>query len=181
MLGQVTALAGAALIGGLALLSNPDPTRTLLAGAWLLAVLAVVAVPPVFRRLVATAARLARTELPDALDEDSWFGTRWVLLYAANWAVYGLAFWALVGAFGLPGGVLESASGFAAAYLLGYLAIFAPAGLGIREGFLVVFLDPIMGARSLGIAVIARLWTTLMEIALALALAGRARAPAERS
>jgi hypothetical protein len=181
VLGQITALAGAAVMGGLAFLTNPDPTRTALAAAWLVGVVVLLAVPPIFRRLVAAAARAARTEVPETLEGDPWFGARWVALYALNWAIYGLAFWALAAGFGLPGGVLESASGFAAAYLLGYLAIFAPAGIGIREGFLVVFLDPIMGARSLGIAVIARLWTTLMEIALALALAGRARAPTERS
>ncbi len=41
---------------------------------------------------------------------------------------------------------LEALAAYPAAYVLGYVAIFAPAGIGIREGFLIAFLDPILGA-----------------------------------
>ena len=60
---------------------------------------------------------------------------------------------------------------FAAAYVLGYLALFAPAGAGIREGFLVVLLQPVM-VQEVGVvfAVIARLWTTTFELIPALIL-----------
>ncbi len=65
----------------------------------------------------------------------------------------------------LRGGVLPVASAFAAAYVLGYLMVFAPAGLGPREGFLVAFLTPHLGAAPSGvIAVVARLWTTAVEV-----------------
>jgi hypothetical protein len=57
------------------------------------------------------------------------------------------------------------ASAFAASYVLGYAMIFAPAGLGPREGFLIAFLTPHVGAASAGVlAVVARLWTTLVEL-----------------
>jgi hypothetical protein len=72
------------------------------------------------------------------------------------------------------------ASAFAAAYVLGYAMIFAPAGLGPREGFLIAFLTPHVGAASAGvIAVVARLWTTVVELlpAGAFWLAHLARAP----
>jgi len=57
------------------------------------------------------------------------------------------------------------ASAFAAAYVIGYVMVFAPAGLGPREGFLIVFLTPHLGAApSSMIAIIARIWTTLIEV-----------------
>jgi hypothetical protein len=174
ILGQITALAGASLVGAVAFMAAPNPGTATIAAAWTVGVLLAVGVPPVFRRAAALAARVARVDMPETLARDGWFGIRWVLLYGANWLLYGIAFWTLCKAFGLAGGPAENGSAFAAAYVLGYLALFAPAGIGIREGFLVAFLDPIMGTRSLGIAVIARLWTTSVEIGMALALGGRA-------
>jgi hypothetical protein len=73
---------------------------------------------------------------------------------------------------GLEIGLVQGAAIFPAAYLLGYVAVFAPAGLGIREGFLILFLNPILGTGSGVVAVSARLWTTLMELLPALPLAG---------
>jgi hypothetical protein len=49
--------------------------------------------------------------------------------------------------------------------VLGYAMIFAPAGLGPREGFLIVFLTPHLGAAPSGVvAIVARIWTTLVEV-----------------
>ena len=54
---------------------------------------------------------------------------------------------------------------FAVSYVAGYLAIFAPAGAGIREGFLMVLLQPVMATEAaLVFAVITRLWTTTLEL-----------------
>ena len=66
------------------------------------------------------------------------------------------------------------ASAFAAAYVVGYVILFAPAGLGVREGVLVFMLSPHLGAGTAGaVAAIARLWTTLVEIVPAAAFWGR--------
>jgi uncharacterized membrane protein YbhN (UPF0104 family) len=60
---------------------------------------------------------------------------------------------------------LEVGPAFAAAYVAGYIAVFAPAGAGIREGILVVLLQPIMAREAaVVLAVIARLWTTVLEL-----------------
>jgi uncharacterized membrane protein YbhN (UPF0104 family) len=179
VLGQVTALAGASLVGSVALLRPPLGAAAALAGAWTAAVLVVVAVPQVFGRVLAMASRVAGPEAAVVEAPSPSFGIRWVGLYAANWILYALAFWALARSFGLPGGPITVGSSFAAAYVLGYLALFAPAGIGIREGFLVAFLDPIMGARAVGLAIVARLWTTAVEVVTALA-AGSGTRPAER-
>jgi uncharacterized membrane protein YbhN (UPF0104 family) len=79
--------------------------------------------------------------------------------------VYAVAFWVLVAGLGLDAAFLATASAFAAAYVLGYVMVFAPAGLGVREGFLIALLSPQLGAGPAGaVAVIARLWTTVVEI-----------------
>lgn len=175
VLGQATALGGATLVGGLAFLQTA-PGRPRELGVGLLAVvvlgLALVSVPRVFRSVVGAAFRVARVTPPEALERDVTFAARWVGLYALNWLIYATAFWGLVRSFGLPGTVLQVAPAFAAAYVLGYLAIFAPAGLGVREGFLVLFLEPFLGAAALGAAVIARLWTTVVEVVPAAGVAG---------
>ena len=56
-------------------------------------------------------------------------------------------------------------SAFAGAYVLGYIAVLAPAGLGIREVSLAVLLSPIMSAEeALVLALLARAWTTFVEV-----------------
>ena len=56
-------------------------------------------------------------------------------------------------------------SAFGASYVLGYAMVFAPAGIGPREAFLVLFLAPHIGApASAMLAVITRLWTTIVEV-----------------
>ena len=92
-------------------------------------------------------------------------GLCWLLLYLVNWIVYALAFWMMVVSFDSDISLIPVAAAFPAAYVLGYLMIFAPAGLGVREGFLIVFLSPHLGLGPSGvIAVVARLWTTLTEV-----------------
>ena len=65
---------------------------------------------------------------------------------------------------------------FGGAYFLGYAAIFAPAGIGVREGAMAVLLSPWMGAADATVlAVIARIWMTVAEL-VPLALIGVAAA-----
>lgn len=167
VLGQGAALVGASLVGSAALLGAGPVYRRV--GLWSLAAvavaLAVVSLPPVLRRLIPLWFRLARRARPEDLEVGPGFALRWVLLYTLNWGIYAIAFWIFVRSFDLPGGVLDVAPAFAAAYVLGYVAVFAPAGLGVREGMLTFFLGPVLGAGSAGaVAVIARLWTTVVEV-----------------
>jgi hypothetical protein len=90
---------------------------------------------------------------------------RWLALYTMNWALYAASFWVLALSLQIGGSPVAVGSAFAAAYVLGYAMIFAPAGLGPREGFLIVFLTPHVGAAASGvIAIVARVWTTLVEV-----------------
>lgn len=54
---------------------------------------------------------------------------------------------------------------YIAAHLLGYIVLFAPAGLGVREGVMVVLLQPLVGVGpAAGVALLARLWYTVAEL-----------------
>lgn len=146
-----------------------------------LAVLAAAAVVAVLarRRLLA----LLRRRYPDVRGRDlvptPGLAVRLTIGYALYWALTGLAFAVFVrGLYPLPvGDVPVVVAAFAAAYAVGFLSVLTPAGLGVREGVLAAVLAGIMptGA-ALVVAVVSRLWMTLVEIAaagLAHLLAGR--------
>lgn len=96
-----------------------------------------------------------------------------------SWCVYGLAFWSLGRGLGLPPTLpLTDAAGvFALGYILGLLALFAPGGIGVREGVFYVLLTPYLGGGgALALSVASRLELTITEAAAglgALALGGR--------
>jgi hypothetical protein len=85
------------------------------------------------------------------------------------WLAYGFAFQLLVA------GVLGSAPGkatsyiavFTGSYLLGYIALFSPGGIGVREGALSAMLRqvslPVAGSAGI-IALASRLWLTVLEV-----------------
>jgi hypothetical protein len=165
VLGQGIAVVAAAAVGLGALFRAPDPyARWALLGTALVAGAAVLlAVPTLFRRMVGVWFRLTRS---DARPEvGGVHALRWLALYTLNWALYALSFWVLALSLDLGGDPVPVASAFAAAYVLGYAMVFAPAGLGPREGFLIVFLTPHLGAAASGVlAIVARVWTTLVEV-----------------
>lgn len=176
LLVQATSLGGATLVGAGALVGGARPWSGW--GPWvaglLVTLLAVSLLPPVFRTIMGVWFRLADREIPKGFQPDATFGLRWIGLFAGNWILYGGAFWLLARSFGVqePFGVMAPA--FAAAYVLGYLMIFAPAGLGVREGFLIVFLQPaIGGGPAAALSVVARLWMTVLELIPAVSFAGR--------
>lgn len=94
--------------------------------------------------------------------------------YVLAWFAYGFAFWlflkGVTGETNLP--VLAAIGAYNGAYQVGYLALFAPGGLGPREFVLTVMLAPFIGPIAAAVAVISRLWSILVEsIAALIALA----------
>jgi len=94
-----------------------------------------------------------------------------VILMAANWAVTGLAllFMAVsvttVSSNWLPLFISVQALAMTA----GFLAFFAPAGVGVREGILLMILEPVISAGPAAVVVLAmRVLQTLVELAAAL-------------
>ena len=183
VLGQGVALLGATLVGISAFLSPALPGYIRVGGwiglgiTWLFIVVTSFEAPA--RRLEAAAFRLARLAgasfAPgpgEAPILQARFGLRWTLWYAVNWGLYATAFWLLY--MGLAGfqPFLYVAPAYAAAYVGGYIVLFAPAGLGVREVLLTAFLAPVLAADpALALAVVARLWTTVVEVVPAALLA----------
>jgi len=128
---------------------------------------AVLAHPAVLNRLVGVAARLTRREAP------RWHG-RWrdaallLVLYAATWVGYGVAFSLFVSSLApvSPGLWPRLAGVNALAFVAGFVAVFAPGGIGVREAALTVLLLPVFpgGVRVL-IAAASRLWLVGTELA----------------
>jgi uncharacterized membrane protein YbhN (UPF0104 family) len=85
-----------------------------------------------------------------------------------SWCVYGFAFWALARGLGLPPALppTDAAGVFALGYILGLLALFAPGGIGVREGVFYVLLTPYLGSGgALALSVASRLELTVTEAA----------------
>ncbi|MDE2763023.1 MAG: lysylphosphatidylglycerol synthase domain-containing protein [Gemmatimonadota bacterium] len=85
--------------------------------------------------------------------------------YMLNWLVHGAAFACLSRGLGADIGFGVATTAFAAAYFAGYVAVFAPAGIGIRESSLAGLLTPILGLEaSLVLAALQRVWITAAEL-----------------
>ena len=87
----------------------------------------------------------------------------------ACWALYGAAFWLFVaGTAGRNLPFLTAVGICLAGYLGGFLAFFTPGGLGVREGLYTLLLGAYLPASvALAVALLARVWATLVELALA--------------
>jgi hypothetical protein len=98
--------------------------------------------------------------------------TTLLALLAANvagWLAYGVGFWLFARAL-VPGGAgsLAAASAvYVASYLAGYLALFAPGGIGVREAVMYSLLTAMSLATPADAAVLAamsRVWITILEV-----------------
>lgn len=164
--GQIFHLAGAALIGGVVVFRYTE--TSVLWGFGVLGVtfviLAGLGETRGFRALLLRAAMGKNDEPESAFALRRGFAFRWLIPYTLNWLVLGTSFFLLGLGLGLPVEWSGAVTGFAAAYLLGYLAVFAPAGIGIREGVLVALFQPGLGpAPALALASAQRVWITLAE------------------
>jgi len=177
--GHLLSLLGATTVGLLALfLGGPEMQR------WGVIGLGVVLIALIAGSLPGASDRLARlySKLRPERSRETIrfpgkgsFVARWTLLFAFAWVVFACAFWLFVSSLVGPRPLLAVGPAFAAAYVGGYVALFAPAGLGVRESLLATFLVTVVSPeQALAIAVAARLWTTVVEVAPAAALAPRA-------
>ncbi len=126
---------------------------------------AIVLYPPLFRRGLNMLMRFLGRE-PLVVNLTMFQNLFLLSIYIVPWVLYGSSFWCLLKGIGISGGeFLETGAKFSAAYLLGFLAIFAPGGIGVREGTLMFLFSATMppGIAAI-IAVVARLWMTLIEV-----------------
>lgn len=105
---------------------------------------------------------------------------RFALLQCLVWVGHGVSFYLFAGAFGETAATEfpRYAGAYALAYVFGLIALFAPGGIGVREGALGILLGAVQsGADTVHtLAVAARLWAITAEIlVLGVAVALRAR------
>jgi uncharacterized membrane protein YbhN (UPF0104 family) len=96
----------------------------------------------------------------------------------ASWVLYGTQVWLLAVRLGAPEGraVLLAVGGYAFAWCVGFLIVFAPAGAGVRELLLVALLAPVVGtAGATAVALVSRVVMTVGDLVMAgvAAVAGR--------
>lgn len=132
-------------------------------GALALLLVAVLVWPPVTRRLLGLIGGEARGSLTPG-SEPLILG---LLANVMAWLGYGISLWLLALAT-LPAPALgpqAAIAAFAASYVAGLVALFAPGGLVVREGLLIVLLQGSMGlGAATALAVASRLLLTVTEL-----------------
>lgn len=94
-----------------------------------------------------------------------------VLLFIGNWVVVGMGFYMLVcSIYPIPFSEMLYVGGvFGLSAIIGILSIFAPSGIGVREGVMIAGLLFIMPQEyAVIISVVSRLWATVAELMLIL-------------
>lgn len=126
--------------------------------------------PPVLRRVVVLLGRRRGGTAGVVLRPPGWATVgRAVLLMGLAWACYGGATWVLVtrlepGPASLPVAV----GAYALAWVVGFLAVAAPAGVGAREAVVVLVLAPLVGTPgALTVALVSRVALTVVDLGLA--------------
>jgi hypothetical protein len=163
---------GAAGLAGV--VSGPVLAMLLLA----IALGGLIALPYALPLLARTMTRITgrELELPAVPPRAIWVATAGT---AGAWLLYGVAF-ALFSRALLPaagpltaGDLFAYVAVYTSSYLVGYLALFAPGGIGVRESMLLVAMPPLglaTAPEALVIALASRLWLIVLEVAPGLVL-----------
>ena len=138
--------------------SSLDPMLRWWLGGLFAACVLLVAGLALWKRAVV--ARYAQLAVPTA---------RVLLVQGFIWSMLGLAFWVLARACGLEVAPLFATGLFAAAYAVGFLVPFAPAGLGVRDAILTLGLLPyVPPGEALVVTVLARVVYLVVDVGLVL-------------
>jgi len=152
--------------------SSMEPgTRGLVMGGMLMAGVVLASIPKVTHAGIRLLYHLGRQPMETAPIPSWSFGTRWLLMNLLLWGVYGIAFLVFVRGLGFEVDAPQTLVAFTASYLIGNLLVVAPAGIGIREVALAGFLLPQLESAAMPVAILARLWMTLLEVGPAAAFA----------
>jgi len=92
---------------------------------------------------------------------------RLLALYFMGWLAYGASGVFLLGALGLGSALpfVDGVAVFVAAWMIGFLSLITPGGIGVREGALVLLLGSAVPApEAITVALVARLSWTLVEM-----------------
>ncbi len=108
--------------------------------------------------------RFSRPELTFAIDKK--VAPIIFLGYCIAWIFYGAAFWMFIKSVAVETdmGLVPAVGIFAGSYQIGYLALFAPGGIGPREAVMGQMLLPYLPGVAPMIAILSRIWATVIEI-----------------
>ncbi|MEN0103642.1 MAG: YbhN family protein [Curtobacterium sp.] len=167
---MLVSMVTAALVGIVALLLSATDG---LAHFWWLAIVVVIGLvaltPPVLGRLIALAFRLLRR--PPQEISLTWSGTTMSMVWSVvMWIAYGVQASFVLRVFGADDPTLfpVATGAYAVAWLVGFLVVIAPAGVGPREAVLVLLLGSIASpSAALALAVISRAFMTVGDVVLA--------------
>ena len=123
---------------------------------------------PLLRAANAVLRRLGRPTASFALDKT--VALQVFVGYFLGWILFGLAFWLFLRSVlgdGAPS-ALVAIGLYNVAYQIGYLALFAPGGLGPRELVIGLLLQPFVGPIAPALAVVARIWSVVIDASAAL-------------
>lgn len=162
------------LVSGLALVlifaARLVPHPAVFAAVAVISVVGVLAAPFWLPLVVRIACRLTKRDLKLPVIPAS---TVWWSLAGTSfaWCAYGLAFRlfavAILGSNAVHGDVVLYIAAYTAAYIVGFITLIAPAGIGVREAGIWEAL-PLLGLTTYGdaviVAVISRLWLTVLEV-----------------
>lgn len=145
---------------------SQNPGLVLVGAVFVSAILVLVCYPKVLERTLNLGLKILKKE-KIILDLNSKNVIVYLLSYSLSWLLFGLAFLIFVKAMAhAPFVMYPSLTGaFAFSVNIGFLALFVPGGIGVREGILVLLLSsffPLPVATL--IALLARLWVTVAEL-----------------
>ena len=161
--GRVGAVVGAQMTSG-----GERSAQLMVVGVALAGAIALVLAPVAVPRLAALAGKMTGRPLaiPRVPPKAVWVAAASTV---ASWVAYGIAFFLF--ARGITpratGNALSYIAVYTGSYLAGYLALFAPGGVGVREAAIVIAMPKFGLASAADAAVIAitsRLWLTVLEI-----------------
>ncbi|CAN5921071.1 lysylphosphatidylglycerol synthase transmembrane domain-containing protein [soil metagenome] len=151
-------LVSGAAVGAAALVATGVmPVAALATVPLLLALLSPGVLRSTLQRLLRLARRQPLRRLPDA--RHLLIACAWA---TAMWIVYGVHLQVLTAAVGEPIGLVRAVGVFAAGWVVGFVLLIAPAGVGPREAAIVAFL-PLSGAAGILVALASRLILTLAD------------------
>lgn len=150
-----------------------------------LAVAGLVSLPWTLPRLSALAARVTGRQL-DLQPPPPRSIAAAIAGNAIAWALYGIAFmWLVRGVLGAAAGATwQYVAVYAASYVVGYLFLFLPGGIGPREAVMVALLTSLQLAtpkQAWLVAGASRAWLTVLEILPGLVFMAMPRAPSGRA
>lgn len=173
VLGQTLSVISGLLIAALFLGSDVysgilsrNPVLMTILIAFFIGVLALIFYPKLLERIINFGLRILKKD-EILLDLSSKNIFLYILSYSLAWFSFGLAFTIFIKAFTPASlGIYPGLTGaFAFSFNIGFLALFAPGGIGVREGVLVLLLESYFPAPvAILISILSRLWISVVEL-----------------